>query len=201
MKSKASWFNGRLFVNTLFRYGFLAVINGIVFFFALPLAMLILLRSDPTNQLEPVIRSMYGGDFQFVRPFGALAMLMGFAGGLTLFAYLHQPRQVNFYHAQPASRALMLTHRLLTGVLTLAVPYLVNVALSLVVVALYGGLSLVPWLSLLASFGYILLGYLCLLAVSALAAQLTGALFAQAEVTLYILLFPCLLYTSPSPRD
>ena len=44
MKSKASWFNGRLFVNTLFRYGFLAVINGIVFFFALPLAMLILLR-------------------------------------------------------------------------------------------------------------------------------------------------------------
>lgn len=63
MKSKASWFNGRLFVNTLCRYGFLAVINGIVFFFALPLAMLVMLRNDPTNQLAPVIRSFYGGDF------------------------------------------------------------------------------------------------------------------------------------------
>ena len=193
MKSKASWFNGRLFVNTLSRYGFLAVINGIVFFFALPLAMLVMLRNDPTNQLEAVVRSFYGGDFRFSHLFGALAMIMGFAGGLTLFAYLHQPRQVNFYHAQPVSRSLLLTHRLLTGVLTLVIPYLVNVMLSLIVVALYGGLSLVPWLQLMASFGYILLGYLCLLAVSALAAQLTGTLFAQAEVTLYILLFPLLI--------
>lgn len=193
MKSKASWFNGRLFVNTLCRYGFLAVINGIVFFFALPLAMLVMLRNDPTNQLAPVIRSFYGGDFQFTRFFGALAMIMGFAGGLTLFAYLHQPRQVNFYHAQPASRALLLTHRLLTGILTLAIPYLINVMLSLIVVAVYGGLSLVPWLQLAACFGYILLGYVSLLAVAALAAQLTGTVFAQAEVTLYILLFPLLV--------
>ncbi len=190
MKFKTSWFNGRLFANTLSRYRFLAVINGICFFFALPLAMLIMLRNDPTNQLKPVILSFYGMDFTLTRLFSLLAMVMGFAGGLTLFAYLHQPRQVNFYHAQPVSRTLLLTHRLLTGALSLIIPYWLNVALSLIIVAAYGGLSLVPWLWLLASFGYVLLGYLSMLAFSALAAQLTGTIFAQAEVTLYLLFLP-----------
>jgi len=68
-----------------------------------------------------------------------LAILIGMQG----FAYLHNKRQVDFYHSQPVSRKRRFLVLWLNGILTFVVTYLVNMVLGMVVAAIYGQLSTV----------------------------------------------------------
>jgi ABC-type antimicrobial peptide transport system permease subunit len=83
MKPKTYCFNGKQFLNTLSRYSFLAAVNAIVLFFALPLALLMRLRSQvafsdssaKATMIETV-RSQLGMDNVVI--YAILAMVLAF---------------------------------------------------------------------------------------------------------------------------
>lgn len=66
-----------------------------------------------------------------------LAVLIGMQG----FAYLHNKRQVDFYHSQPVSRKRRFLVLWFNGILIFVVTYLVNMVLGMVVAAAYGKLT------------------------------------------------------------
>ena len=66
-----------------------------------------------------------------------LAVLLGMQG----FVYLHNKRQVDFYHSQPVSRKRRFAVLWINGIVIFAVTYLINMVLGMGVAAVYGSLS------------------------------------------------------------
>jgi len=187
MKSRTFCFNKKLFLNTLGRYSYLGVITLIVFFFVMPVILLMNLQNTSPGNRPHFLTDYFGSSYLL---HNSLGMLLGGISALVLFSYLHQSRQVNFFHAQPITRPVLLTHRLLTGPVLYAAGYLINMLLSWLIAAVYGAGSFYPWGEVLLVFGLSLLAYCLIFIITALAAQLTGNLFAHIEISLFLLLIP-----------
>ena len=208
MKQNISFCNGRSLGHTLRRYWWLGFINLVVFFFAMPLPALVAFYNHARNlggqsvilsetpDIPRTMQALYGyADSQ-----GGLVILMllamglAFVAGLTLLHYLHDRRQVNFFHAQPIRREALFVERVLAAVILFAAPLVVNQLLALLVAGLYGCLGLVPWGELLAKLAWILVGYLMVLSITMLAGTLTGTTFAQFEMSALIGCLPMVLW-------
>lgn len=124
-----------------------AALLSLSLFFALPVAMAMILPSYRPNQqvtLEQVLLRRtnnvsamldFGSNYPFVMMiFFISALVMG----ISTFVYLHNKKQVDFYHSLPVKRNLWFAVHISTGILIPAGIYLAAAAVSLVVAGVNG---------------------------------------------------------------
>ena len=103
-----------------------------------------------------------------------LVILLGCLAGLQAFSYLHDKKQVNFYHSQPVRRNRRYLVLWFNGILIFAVTYLINMFLGMAVAGMYGAMNgtviALAWKGMLAHFLLFLSGY----HLSIIAVMLTG---------------------------
>ena len=76
-----------------------------------------------------IVGQMLGGQNMFAK---AVVIILAVTCGVSMFAYLHNRRKVDFYHSLPISRSRLFAVNYATGALCALVPYLVLHALSIV---------------------------------------------------------------------
>ena len=76
------------------------------------------------------VGEMLGGQNMFVK---LAVIILAVTCGVSMFAYLHNRRKVDFYHSLPISRSRLFAVNYATGALCALVPYLVLHALSIVI--------------------------------------------------------------------
>ena len=100
----------------------------------------------------------------------SLAILIGMQG----FAYLHNKKQVDFYHSQPVSRKRRFTVLWFDGVMIFVVTYLVNMFLGMLVAAAFGSMSGVIFTGAMKAFFLYFLLFLGIYHLAMIAILLTG---------------------------
>lgn len=99
-----------------------------------------------------------------------LAILIGMQG----FVYLHNKKQVDFYHSQPVSRKRRFLVLWFNGIVIFVVTYLINMVLGMAVAAAYGRMSGAIISGALQGFFMYLLLFLGIYHISIIAVLLTG---------------------------
>ena len=99
-----------------------------------------------------------------------LAVLIGMQG----FVYLHNKRQVDFYHSQPVSRKRRFAVLWFNGIVIFIVTYLINMLLGMAVTAVFGCMSGVIVSGAIKAFFMYLLLFFGIYHLSILAILLTG---------------------------
>lgn len=175
--------------NTLIRSSWLGLLNGILFFFALPVAMLFTLQniSSAAERAAGALEALSPGQGG-CGVWCLLAMVMGGVTAWAMCMYLHDRRQVVFYHSQPVSRGGLYLTRLLAGLLWFVLGLLANLLLTAVVTAAFG--AAVPWGALAGLAGILLLCFFFLFSVTACCAPLAGSALSHLEVTVFALFAP-----------
>lgn len=99
-----------------------------------------------------------------------LAILIGMQG----FAYLHNKRQVDFYHSQPVSRKRRFLVLWFNGIVIFVVTYLMNMVFGMIVATAYGSMHGAVISGALEGFFLYLLLFLGIYHISLIAVLLTG---------------------------
>ena len=99
-----------------------------------------------------------------------LAVLIGMQG----FAYLHNKKQVDFYHSQPVSRKRRFTVLWFDGVVIFVVTYWVNMLLGMMVATVFGSMSGMIMTGAIKAFCLYLLLFLGIYHLAMIAVLLTG---------------------------
>lgn len=106
-----------------------------------------------------------------------------------LFKYLHNRRQVDFYHSLPIRREKLYTANLLAGLLIFLVPYLVAHILALPLLAGSGMLTYIDMGNYITAIVMNIFGYVIMFALASLAMLLSGNLGGAAKVLFSIYAF------------
>lgn len=201
MKRITSFCNGSYLANTLRRHWWLGFINFVVMFFAMPLAVLLRMDGDgwTAEGMDRICRETFGcaehGGYMTLHMF--MAMALGFLAGMVLLCYMHDRRQVNFYHAQPIRRERLILTRLGAALVLFVIPLAANALLTVTTVAVTSrlvGLSSIPLGGYAVRLGLITASFLLLLAFTALAGVISGTAFAHLEMTALLLGLPIAVY-------
>ena len=99
-----------------------------------------------------------------------LAIIIGIQG----FVYLHNKRQVDFYHSQPVSRKRRFAVLWINGIIIFIVTYLINMFLGVAVAATFGYMSGMIFTGAIKAFFLYLLLFLGIYHISIIAVLLTG---------------------------
>lgn len=164
MTSKHLYF--KLFREDLKRKLWAGALLALAFFFSLPVPMAMVLPSYKLSEyvtMEQIIvrrtnnvRTMLG----FGTSYPVVAMLLFIAAvvmGIATFSYLHNKKQIDFYHSLPVKRSLWFLVNISTGIFLPAAVYLAAIVLSLVVSTVNG---VMPGLALSAAVSGFLLNML-----------------------------------------
>ena len=202
LSSAAGVFRRKLWLPALYFFAFL---------FVMPIRLAMTLQNylDPArySSSEALLRAaeraeLYTREF-FSAGDGVLVLLI-FAAFFTMpvfFAYLHDQRQIDFYHSLPVRRERLFAEHFLAALAAVVLPYLINLLLSLAVAAALGtdGLSAGAVLAGCASH---LLLLLSLYALGAVTAMLAGNRIVHALLSLVLFGFaPLLIYGYVSLRE
>ncbi|MEG1998150.1 MAG: hypothetical protein RR051_06870, partial [Clostridiales bacterium] len=91
-----------------------------------------------------------------------------------VFYYLHNRQRTDFYHSLPLSRTKLFTIHYGAGALLVLLPYLINLALTVLVVAANGYLSYLNAGDIFLSIGHHMLFFFAIYSMGVLSAILTG---------------------------
>lgn len=122
--------------------------------------------------------------------------IAAFAAGLIFFTWMHHRSQVDFYHSLPCSRTRLLGGNYLAGALAVLLPYLLNLLLTLIVIAAMRLLPLCDFGALLAGAGVNILLFLLIYTLTVLAVVLTGNGVVSGLLALVFLSFGPALFQS-----
>ncbi len=200
MTSKSSSYNpkntyrGKMLLESWKRTLWLPSLALLVFFFALPVANgLILQRMDTAAGITAdFIATTVHSLFLFEQPVTKIIFIVGaLLSGCTYFHYLHQKRQVDFYHSLPVSRRRLFLNQWAAGALAAIVPYLLMLAIAIVVTLVFGYGAVLLWDQVFLAAIFHIVFFLTLYSLVALAAVLTGNLVIQVLVAgVFLAIFP-----------
>ena len=136
MKSKTSFFNKGLLFSNLKRYGWVSALWAVLIFLAVPLTMI----SYNVESGRLFLQSQTDNMNLFLQNFGGILsnfMLCGFPVliGVLMFRYLHSPKSATVMHGLPFSRPRLFANSVLSGLILILFPFLLNVAIILIVKA------------------------------------------------------------------
>ncbi len=185
------------------------VVSCLTTFVCYPIAALISLavtRND-IARIESMIRDnpSYGETFvpgwqqenllgcaRNVLGFGQItsALIVGLAIliGLEIFAYLHDPRSLDFYESLPEKRNHRFVRRLLAGAGTFVLPAAVNVVLALLICLVMGAMSAGMFVEALLAFVCMLILFAGIYGITVLASMLSGRILIAVLMTGFLLL-------------
>lgn len=168
------------------RKAWAAALLGLILFFALPVATAMAISTireerwgadAAARRYENVMDILsFGESFPFV-------MLVLFCGavvmGVATFSYLHNKKQVDFYHSLPIKRNLQFAVHITTGIVLPALIYLAATGMAVAVAAASGVFS--REILLTAAAGYLanLMYYILVYATVVLAVMMTGTIIAS----------------------
>ena len=107
-------------------------------------------------------------------PISLIFCIAAFAAGLIFFTWMHKRRQVDLYHSLPCTRARFFLGNYLSGVIAVLAPYLINLLLTVVVVAAMGLLPVLDITAVLAGAGLNILLFLLIYTLTVIAVTMTG---------------------------
>ncbi len=192
-KGKAS-----LLHHTIGTHWWLAVICGIVYFFASPIVTLLFLNQmnfDYYNSQNYLPGELYQNNVEEVARWmsssGMLglylaAVVLSMVLGCVMFSYLQHRRQVNFYHSQPIHRTRLFINQYGVGFVMNMILMVLMFAVSCLMIVMYG---LGEALSIGACAQHLINIFVLSLAsysISVLAGQLTGTVLTHLALMLVI---------------
>ncbi|MEG1501034.1 MAG: hypothetical protein RR396_03680, partial [Clostridiales bacterium] len=158
----------------------------ILFFFSMPVATAMQLQNitanDPryistlqfTDQLQRYLSFFYDSTNVFII---MIFIITAIISACTVFKYLHNRKQVDFYHSLPLKREKLFISNFIGGLLLIIVPYLLNILLSLITIAGFGYFDQLHFMPMIQSIAVHLLFFLSIYSFTVLAAMLTGNVF------------------------
>ena len=177
-----------------------AALLGLSLFFSLPIAMAMILPSYQPNQdttFEAVIARRTNNvttmlDFDGRYPIVMLIFFItAIVMGISTFAYLHNKKQVDFYHSLPVKRNLWFAVHISTGILIPAGIYLIAASVSLVVAGVNGVRLSVIFPYAIHGFFFHILYYILIYITVVLAVIMTGTkLAAILGTAVFFIYFP-----------
>lgn len=179
--------------HTIGSYWWLAVVCGIVYFFAGPIFTLLYLNSlnfDTTYSLPEVLLQQNVADIarwmscEGMIPIYLSAIVLSMILGCVMFAYLQHKRQVNFYHSQPIHRIRLFWNRYAIGFIMNMLLMLIMLVVSMLMIVMYGlgdGLSIS---GIVHHVWNIFVLSLASYSISVLAGQLTGTVLTHLAMML-----------------
>ena len=103
-----------------------------------------------------------------------LLIVMSFVSALVYGAYMHRPKQVDFYHSQPISRARLLLQNAAAGLLAILIPYVLNLLLAVFVTLAMGAGAVLPWGALFSGLAIHTLYFIAIFATVLIAVVISG---------------------------
>lgn len=135
MKSKTSFFNKGLFFSNMKRYSWVSLVWAALLFLAVPMTML----TFDMNIQRPYWKEM-DNMVLLLQNFGGIIanlMLCGFPVliGVLMFRYLHSPKSTTVLHGMPFSRPRLFTNAVISGLVLILFPLLLNTAVIVIIKA------------------------------------------------------------------
>lgn len=190
------------------RLWFSALLCAVVFLFTMPIFTAFSLQSAPEawskTAEQPQIRAVIAGEinhiFQANNGCTGVTLIIGaFLAGLLFFSYLHSRSRVDLFHSLPLTRGQLFTINYTAGALSVLLPYLLNLILTVLVVVCMGLGAALHWPTILIGLGMNILFFLAIYSVVVLAAMMTGHFVIQFMTSLFLLgLVPMALFFSYS---
>ncbi len=202
MTSANSSYKTKMLIDTWKKTLWLPCLCALAFFFSLPVANGLLLQNiDPSNGLTTTdIASMVNTLVLFSNPATKVLLLFSaLLAGCTYFYFLHNKRQVDFYHSLPVRRPSLFLNQFLAGAFGVLIPYIAMLFLAVIVILLFGYGTYLDWPGVFASLLFNVLFFLVIYSVIVLAGVLTGNLVIQVLVSaIFLAILPsaCLLIAS-----
>lgn len=200
MTSKSSLSNKlidlHLIKDTLRKNIWLPALAFVISFFAMPVFTALRLQDhnylSTSDQLE-YLKTILLTPFSINNPF-MMVLFLGAAliSGCLVFKYLHNRKQIDFYHALPIKREALFITNYLSGILMIIIPYLLNALLSLAVILLFGYIGYLNWATAIWGLIQHILFFIAIYSIIVLSAVLTG------NSIINILLGPILLGIGPA---
>ncbi len=134
-----------LFRFTLKQYWTTILLFSIIFFFVLPVPVLMTISNRTIRTAEALIRlkNMFATDWiETIRYFAIIiSATFGIVVSCARFGYLKNKVSIDFYHSLPVKRSQLFTTQLCVGGLALAIPYIFNILFTLIVLMSNGLIS------------------------------------------------------------
>ncbi len=190
-KAKGIFDLGFIFA-TLKRLAWLPTLAMVGFFFVLPLASSMYLG----NTTYPTVDAKFSTFIELTSLETAwtamIAMVGAVMAGLSVFAYLQNRKQIDFFHSMPISREKFFLTNLIVGILVYLVPYLVGHLMNVVVLFAYGLGEVFSVTNYVTSMVEVTLVYLAVFGATVLGVMLTGNRFGSLKFTGFVLFVPAL---------
>jgi ABC-2 type transport system permease protein len=162
----------------------------LVFFLVLPVATALQIEqySDASNHtwLIQSIKNTVG-------PYYTLVFIVTVASaivcGLSSFFILFSRKRVDFYHSLPVRRDQLFFVNYVNGIILFAVPYLINLFISVGIIGMNGLMEGSLWRALFAAIGINLSYYIMIYTIVIIAVMLTGNLVVSGLGVMVLLLF------------
>lgn len=158
------------------RHIWLLVLAAIGFLLNMPVAVALVWSNISGNDYIYSHLDGYAQDMCYVFNVGS-AMIISVGAVLaafTLFRYLHNRRQVDFYHSLPIRREKLYAANLLAGLLIFLLPYVTAHLLALPLLAGSGMLTYIDMASYLSVIAVNILAYMVMFALASMAMLLSG---------------------------
>lgn len=166
------------------RHIWLLVLAAIGFALNMPVMVALIWSNLPRNY---EYRPGYADDIQMLFNMGSAAIIGVGAvlAAFTLFKYLHNRNQVDFYHSLPIKREKFFAANVLAGLLIFLLPYLAAHVLALPLLAGSGILMHMDFGQYLLGLGLIIFAYMIMFALATLAMLLSGSLGGAVKILFF----------------
>lgn len=167
----------------------------LVFFLVLPVATALQIEqySNSSNHTW-----LYQSIKNTVGPYYTLVFIVTIGSaiicGLSSFLILFSRKRVDFYHSLPVRRDQLFLVNYVNGIIIFAVPYLINLFISVGIIGMNGFMEESLWRALFAAIGINLSYYIMIYTIVIIAVMLTGNLVVSGlGVTVLLLFGPALM--------
>ncbi|MEG1868673.1 MAG: DUF6449 domain-containing protein [Clostridiales bacterium] len=198
MTSKSLSSNPSLILDAIKKKIWVIIVTSVCFFLAMPVGISMGLqnahravypqKNDYIIGLSSTVQNYFSGTNVLL---GILAVIAGLVVGLVFFSYLHDKKQVDFFHSLPISGRNLFFVNYFAGLLSVVVPFIIFFGASVGVVVAFGDLQYLEFFQVLKGLVYPLIFFISVYTFTVLAAVLTGNIIVQGCVSLYgLMVFP-----------
>ncbi len=131
---KISFF--KLMFATLKRHTWAIALSAVICLLAIPLPVLIMIQANlPSRVPDMLSQFLVMADNSFI---AVLIVVMASIMSISLFAYSHSQKRLDFYHAQPISRRRLFFSNFCAGIMAVLPIYLISTLLAVLIAISFG---------------------------------------------------------------
>ena len=182
---------------TVLQSKYMMILHLVVLFLASAFSSITIYNEYLGNMTELQYRS-WGKIEEFLSMTGAVGMIastaVGFVTAYLMFSFLFNKNSVIFYHSMPYKRSNIFLSRYISGIITIAIPLLIEFAINTVIYMYFKNSppvakgELCAYSTIVKGFLLAFLQYVVVFSAGAFAAGISGNIFAMAGITAFVFL-------------